>query len=152
MDQIGVMRFLQMEWHRHERDRNAWEIERAEMKARIAKLEGENRSSKKLQDSFSSHIHLLETALKKEREKVKAMTAGGEATKGKDPVEADTRNRSPTSGGSQETKGQFFTELWRSLLTLDRPAKVSQSFLRNLTGIVSVISRRPSTTQSASVP
>ncbi|RAL58710.1 hypothetical protein DID88_003067 [Monilinia fructigena] len=23
----GVMRFLQTEWHRHERDRNAWEIE-----------------------------------------------------------------------------------------------------------------------------
>jgi len=29
------MRFLQTEWHRHERDRNAWDIERAEMKSRI---------------------------------------------------------------------------------------------------------------------
>ncbi|KAI9807633.1 MAG: hypothetical protein M1825_005574 [Sarcosagium campestre] len=68
----GVMRFLQTEWHRHERDRNAWEIERAEMKARIAKLEGENRSSKKMQDSFSKHIQMLESALRRERENFKA--------------------------------------------------------------------------------
>ena len=72
----GVMRFLQMEWHRHERDRNAWEIERAEMKARIAKTEGENRSNRKLQDSLSNHIKLLEGALKKEREKLKTSTTG----------------------------------------------------------------------------
>ncbi|CAG8801800.1 31748_t:CDS:1, partial [Racocetra persica] len=28
----GVLRFLQLEWRRYERDRNEWEIERAEMK------------------------------------------------------------------------------------------------------------------------
>ncbi|KAI9827384.1 MAG: hypothetical protein M1826_006309 [Phylliscum demangeonii] len=71
----GVMRFLQIEWHRHERERNGWEIERAEMKGRIAKIEGENRSSKKMQDSYSTHVRLLETALRKERDKVKAMAA-----------------------------------------------------------------------------
>ncbi|PRT56449.1 Factor arrest protein 8 [Wickerhamiella sorbophila] len=37
----GVMRFLQTEWQRNERDRIQWDIERAEMKSRIAKLEGE---------------------------------------------------------------------------------------------------------------
>ncbi|KAI7180907.1 hypothetical protein KC352_g23582, partial [Hortaea werneckii] len=39
----GVMRFLQIEWHAHERARNSWDIERAEMKAKIAKQEGEVR-------------------------------------------------------------------------------------------------------------
>lgn len=28
----GVLHFLQTEWRRHERDRNEWEIERAEMR------------------------------------------------------------------------------------------------------------------------
>ncbi|KAJ5831734.1 hypothetical protein N7474_000045 [Penicillium riverlandense] len=70
----GVMRFLQTEWHRHERDRNAWEIERAEMKSRIGRLEGDLRTSKRLHESLSKHVRLLETALKKEREKTKKLS------------------------------------------------------------------------------
>lgn len=70
----GVMRFLQTEWHRHERDRNAWEIERAEMKSRIGRLEGELRTSKRMQESLGKHVRLMETALKKEREKVKKLS------------------------------------------------------------------------------
>ncbi|KAL9604416.1 MAG: hypothetical protein Q9179_001864 [Wetmoreana sp. 5 TL-2023] len=72
----GVMRFLQTEWHRHERDRNAWQIERAEMKSRIGKLEGDGRTSKRLQESLGKHVKILENALKKEREKVKALQSG----------------------------------------------------------------------------
>ncbi|KAF9889290.1 hypothetical protein FE257_007398 [Aspergillus nanangensis] len=70
----GVMRFLQTEWHRHERDRNAWEIERAEMKSRIGRLEGDVRTSKRLHESLGKHVRLLEGALKKEREKVKKLS------------------------------------------------------------------------------
>lgn len=66
------MRFLQMEWHRHERDRNAWQIERAEMKSRIGKLEGDGRTSKRLQESLGKHVKILENALRKERDKAKA--------------------------------------------------------------------------------
>ncbi|KAI9669230.1 MAG: hypothetical protein M1817_004725 [Caeruleum heppii] len=98
----GVMRFLQTEWHRHERDRNAWEIERAEMKARIAKMEGENRSGKKMQESLSKHISMLEQALKRERAKAKAfLSEGSPTTSDKDVAEqtnerikAELRNRS----------------------------------------------------------
>lgn len=68
------MRFLQTEWHRHERDRNAWEIERAEMKSRIGRLEGDVRTSKRLNESLGKHVRLLEAALKKEREKVKKLS------------------------------------------------------------------------------
>ncbi|KAI9765860.1 MAG: hypothetical protein M1839_005296 [Geoglossum umbratile] len=77
----GVMRFLQTEWHRHERDRNAWEIERAEMKAKIAKLEGETRSHKKLQVDLSKRIQMLEIVLKREREKAKSTNLEGGAHK-----------------------------------------------------------------------
>lgn len=63
------MRFLQMEWHNHERARNAWDIERAEMKAKIAKLEGESRHSKKINEQLERQIRMLEMALKNERAK-----------------------------------------------------------------------------------
>jgi striatin 1/3/4 len=69
----GVMRFLQTEWHRHERDRNAWEIEREEMKSRIAILEGDARTGKGLRTSLERHIKLLEKAIRKERDKSKGI-------------------------------------------------------------------------------
>lgn len=65
------MRFLQSEWHRHERDRNAWEIERAEMKSKIGKLEGDGRTSKRLQETLGKHVRMLEHVLKQERERTK---------------------------------------------------------------------------------
>ncbi|KAL4904366.1 hypothetical protein BDW74DRAFT_29897 [Aspergillus multicolor] len=83
----GVMRFLQTEWHRHERDRNAWEIERAEMKSRIGKLEGDVRTSKRLHESLGKHVRLLEAALKKEREKVRKLTNNEAVEDLRDPKE-----------------------------------------------------------------
>jgi striatin 1/3/4 len=81
------MRFLQTEWHRHERDRNAWEIERAEMKSRIGRLEGDLRTSKRLQESLGKHVRLMETALKREREKVKKLSNNEKVEDPKDPKE-----------------------------------------------------------------
>ena len=63
------MRFLQLEWHAHERARNAWDIERAEMKAKIAKQEGESRQSKRINEQLVKHIKMLQKELKKERAK-----------------------------------------------------------------------------------
>lgn len=85
---VGVMRFLQTEWHRHERERNAWEIERGEMRSRIGRLEGDSRTAKHLQESLTKHIKILEIALKKEREKVRKLTNGENVDAGKDPKEA----------------------------------------------------------------
>lgn len=73
------MRFLQTEWHRHERDRNAWQIERAEMKSRIGKLEGDGRTSKRLQESLGKHVKILENALKREREKLRSLSTEAQA-------------------------------------------------------------------------
>ena len=83
----GVMRFLQTEWHRHERDRNAWEIERAEMKSRIGRLEGESKTHKRLHDSLGKHVKMLESALKREREIVKSLKKGENVDFGKDAKE-----------------------------------------------------------------
>ncbi|KAL8920581.1 MAG: hypothetical protein Q9172_004437 [Xanthocarpia lactea] len=94
----GVMRFLQTEWHRHERDRNAWQIERAEMKSRIGKLEGDGRTSKRLQESLGKHVKILENALKKEREKVKALQSG------QAPEEKHSETQSPKDGAKLSLK------------------------------------------------
>ncbi|KAK9484704.1 Striatin family-domain-containing protein [Lipomyces starkeyi] len=66
----GVMRFLQTEWHKNERDRIQWEIEKAEMKARIARLEGEKRGNERLIESFVRRINMLEKSLAEERAKL----------------------------------------------------------------------------------
>ncbi|KXG51485.1 uncharacterized protein PGRI_094970 [Penicillium griseofulvum] len=84
----GVMRFLQTEWHRHERDRNAWEIERAEMKSRIGRLEGDLRTSKRLHESLGKHVRMMETALKREREKVKKLSNNEKPQDSEDPKDA----------------------------------------------------------------
>ncbi|KAI3610628.1 striatin-related protein [Moniliophthora roreri] len=65
----SVLHFLQTEWRRYERDRNEWEIERAEMRARIALLEGERRSFENVKLDLMRRIRMLEYALRMERSK-----------------------------------------------------------------------------------
>lgn len=60
------MRFLQTEWHRHERDRNAWEIEKQEMKSRIAHLEGQARRADATQKALKKYVMILEKKVKEQ--------------------------------------------------------------------------------------
>lgn len=69
---LGVMRFLQTEWHRHERDRNSWEIERQEMKGRIAALEGSARRSDATQKALKRYVAILEKKVKDQAAQLKA--------------------------------------------------------------------------------
>ncbi|KXJ96301.1 WD40-repeat-containing domain protein [Microdochium bolleyi] len=68
----GVMRFLQTEWHKHERDRNAWEIERQEMKGRIAALEGSARRADATQKALKRYVNILEKKVKEQATSLKA--------------------------------------------------------------------------------
>ena len=101
----GVMRFLQTEWHRHERDRNAWQIERAEMKSRIGKLEGDGRTSKRLRESLGKHVKILENALKKEREKAKSLHSG------QSPEEKKGESESPKESTKASIKRRYALKL-----------------------------------------
>jgi len=89
---IGVMRFLQIEWHNHERARNAWDIERADMKAKIAKQEGECRKANKLNDQLEKQIRMLERALKNERAKSRGAVTG-DKTSAKDDSTKDLEGK-----------------------------------------------------------
>ncbi|KIK95854.1 hypothetical protein PAXRUDRAFT_826583 [Paxillus rubicundulus Ve08.2h10] len=73
----SVLHFLQTEWRRYERDRNEWEIERAEMRARIALLEGERRSFENVKLDLMRRIKMLEYALRMERSKQLAPQSTG---------------------------------------------------------------------------
>ncbi|KAH7133094.1 WD40-repeat-containing domain protein [Dactylonectria estremocensis] len=79
----GVMRFLQTEWHRHERDRNAWEIEKQEMKGRIANLEGQARRADATQRALKKYVSILERKVKDQAAQLKgtAATDAAEAAK-----------------------------------------------------------------------
>ncbi|KAI9685645.1 MAG: hypothetical protein M1820_010760 [Bogoriella megaspora] len=98
----GVMRFLQLEWHRYERERNAWDIERAEMKIKIAKQEGESRTAKKLNDQLNKQIRMLETTLKRERANKPAATEGQEAAEVEH--QKDAKGKAPAS--PNESRGK----------------------------------------------
>ncbi|KAI8093369.1 WD40-repeat-containing domain protein [Halteromyces radiatus] len=65
----GVLHYLQAEWRRFERERNEWAIERAELKARIALLEGERRGVENLKTDLIKRVKMLEYALRQERKK-----------------------------------------------------------------------------------
>lgn len=69
----GVMRFLQTEWHRHERDRNSWEIERQEMKGRIAALEGSARRGDATQKALRRYVQILEKTIKDQKSQLEAL-------------------------------------------------------------------------------
>jgi striatin 1/3/4 len=81
------MRFLQMEWHNHERARNVWSIEREEMKIRIAKQEGELRHAKRMYEQMDRKVRMLELAIANER-KSKAGNANGVGAESK-PGDSD---------------------------------------------------------------
>jgi striatin 1/3/4 len=78
------MRFLQTEWHRHERDRNAWEIEKQEMKARIAALEGQARRSDATQKALKKYVTILEKKVKDQANQLKGPGKTAEADKSKE--------------------------------------------------------------------
>ncbi|GAA6052550.1 hypothetical protein JCM3770_003238 [Rhodotorula araucariae] len=102
MTLAATLHFLQSEHRRYARDRNEWEIERAEMRARIALLEGEKRGNEAALKSLARRCKMLEMALRGERSKFLSTTnalggtpsvsgtaspiPGGTPALGKDPL------------------------------------------------------------------
>ncbi|UZJ57434.1 hypothetical protein CBS101457_006754 [Exobasidium rhododendri] len=102
----GVLHFLQTEWRRYERDRNEWEIERAEMRARVALLEGERRSVENLKTDLMRRVKMLEFALRQERSKYLASGTSaatphtGSVAPAKNPALQNLEKASTSSGRS----------------------------------------------------
>ena len=65
------------------------------MKSRIGKLEGDGRTNKRLRESMDKHIRILEHALKKEREKAKAVQAEGQTEEKKEDKQETKQEGKP---------------------------------------------------------
>merc|ERR1712109_277068 len=75
----GILHFLQTEWARFEMERSQWEVERAELQARIAFLQGERKGQENLKNDLVRRIKMLEYALKQERAKYAKLKYGNDA-------------------------------------------------------------------------
>ncbi|KAK9540776.1 hypothetical protein VZT92_003206 [Zoarces viviparus] len=78
----GILHFLQHEWARYEVDQSHWEVERAELQAQIAFLQGERRGQENLKKDLVRRIKMLEYALKQERAKYHKTKYGTELNQG----------------------------------------------------------------------
>merc|ERR1719151_444361 len=74
----GILHFLQHEWSRFEMERGQWEVEKAELQARIAFLQGERKGQENLKNDLVRRIKMLEYALKQERAKYSKLKYGGD--------------------------------------------------------------------------
>jgi len=74
----GILHFIQHEWSRFEMERSQWEVEKAELQARIAFLQGERKGQENLKNDLVRRIKMLEYALKQERSKYAKLKYGGD--------------------------------------------------------------------------
>ncbi|EDW64834.2 striatin-3 isoform X3 [Drosophila virilis] len=65
----GILHFIQHEWSRFELERSQWDVDRAELQARIAMLLGERKCLESLKSDLTRRIKMLEYALRQERAK-----------------------------------------------------------------------------------
>ncbi|KAK0409127.1 hypothetical protein QR680_004354 [Steinernema hermaphroditum] len=83
----GVLHYLQHAWTKFECERSAWELERAELQARISFLNGERRGQENLKNDLVRRIKMLEYSLKQERAKNYRLTHNGQEPP--DPLEEE---------------------------------------------------------------
>ncbi|XP_007891593.1 striatin-3 isoform X4 [Callorhinchus milii] len=78
----GILHYIQHEWARFEMERAHWEVEKAELQARIAFLQGERKGQENLKKDLVRRIKMLEYALKQERAKYHKLKYGTELNQG----------------------------------------------------------------------
>jgi len=90
----GILHYIQHEWARFEMERSQWDVERAELQARIAFLQGERKGQENLKNDLVRRIKMLEYALKQERAKYHKLKFGTELQQGevKPPIFDDGIN------------------------------------------------------------
>nr|CAD2191678.1 unnamed protein product [Meloidogyne enterolobii] len=139
----GVLHFLQNECSQYELERSQWEIEKAELRARITFLIGERKSQENLKFDLVRRIKMLELALRQERakhleiiKKYEQPQQNGEVdqidgeeqnhlvvnTKSTVPLDIDSILPSKTNDNNQSSNGGILSnkELYRARETLQQ--------------------------------
>ena len=78
----GILHFIQHEWAKFELERSKWDVERAELEAKIAFLQGERKGQENLKNDLVRRIKMLEHALKQERARFHKLKYGAELSQG----------------------------------------------------------------------
>ncbi|XP_025103842.1 striatin-3-like isoform X7 [Pomacea canaliculata] len=110
----GILHFLQTEWARFEMERSQWEVERAELQARIAFLQGERKGQENLKQDLVRRIKMLEFALKQERAKYHKLKYGTDLNPDdlKPPV-FDKKEEDQVDGELSVSTSSNSTSSWR---------------------------------------
>lgn len=85
----GVMHYLRTEWQQRERARIEWEIERADLRSRLNRLEMENHQLQGQRDSLQRHLDILVSQLRHNK-------TSGDETKETGSVDADKAEEEST--------------------------------------------------------
>ncbi|KAL9952820.1 hypothetical protein ACROYT_G040131 [Oculina patagonica] len=97
----GILHFIQHEWARFEMDRAHWDVEKAELQARIAFLQGERKGQENLKHDLIRRIKMLEYALKQERAKYHRLKYGTDVSSEKvNNKEEENANQEPHKDGT----------------------------------------------------
>lgn len=96
----GILHYLQYEWHRFEVERQEWEVEKAELSARIALLQGEKKSHENLKHDLIRRIKMLEYCLRMERAKYHKLKHGTDPP----PVEGINQSQQVDDEDSQKAQ------------------------------------------------
>ncbi|KAI9496878.1 WD40-repeat-containing domain protein [Zychaea mexicana] len=120
----GVLHYLQVEWRRFERERNEWTIERAQMKARIALLEGERRGVEQVKLDLMKRVKMLEYALRQERKKY--LAANNKQQHLHENADVDSPN-APSSPVVRNTETSNQQEVSAPIVPLAKPENTAES-------------------------
>uniref|UniRef100_A0A0N4Z8X4 WD_REPEATS_REGION domain-containing protein n=1 Tax=Parastrongyloides trichosuri TaxID=131310 RepID=A0A0N4Z8X4_PARTI len=89
----GVLHFIQHEWSKNELERSQWEIEKADLKAKISQLEGETKGQQNLIKDLVRRIKMLELCLVQERNKFYKLTHNGQEPPSLDEESENTQEK-----------------------------------------------------------
>ncbi|XP_032221713.2 striatin [Nematostella vectensis] len=113
----GILHFIQHEWARFEMERAHWEVERAELQARIAFLQGERKGQENLKHDLIRRIKMLEFALKQERAKYHRLKYGTDLGQERSPPkEQEQKEEHPNEVTGSSNKPSMNWRQGRQLL------------------------------------
>lgn len=112
----GILHFIQHEWARFEMDRAHWDVEKAELQARIAFLQGERKGQENLKHDLIRRIKMLEYALKQERVKYHRLKYGTDVSPEKVTKEEAQVNQESHIDSTNNTKPGMNWRQGRQLL------------------------------------
>lgn len=141
----GILHFIQHEWARFELERSQWEVDRAELQARIAFLQGERKGQENLKNDLVRRIKMLEYALKQERAKFHKLKYGTELQQGdmKPPVIDESSDSQldqdqsyvPVSNATWKQGRQLLRQYLQEIGYTDRIIDVRSTRVRALLGL-----------------